>query len=344
MANSQPTPWRDGYYKFNLRSTNAFKVTGESVEMETFLGKMDGELSKCKWEYGDFGQAHPELIKTTGRSNYNVEMAMMNGMWQLKGILCDDGLTISTWANELGVFEWITEDEYESIKSSGDPCDAPPNHYTIQPEYDGKLIFISGAPGMGKSTSGLMLSKMAGYVYYEADAFLKHVNPYIPPDVEEPSLATIKQKPLIGVPQERIDAVTYGLNDLIAMFKGEKYDKSKLEVYYTELCKNIKAEKNRIGGDWVVAHAVPSRGFRDFVKKQLGPRSIFIVLNMSREDVKQRLDNRHGNEQASAMWLSKIYDVFEPAADDEERTINIQVTNIMTREEVAQMIIDRLPK
>ena len=94
MANSQPTPWKDGYYKFSLRSTNVFKVAGESVEMETLLGKMDGELSKCKWKYGDFGQAHPELMKHTGRSNYNVEMTMMNGMWQLKGILCDDGLTI----------------------------------------------------------------------------------------------------------------------------------------------------------------------------------------------------------------------------------------------------------
>ena len=70
---------------------------------------------------------------------------------------------------------------------------APSSHYKIQPESIGKLLWVTGAPGMGKSTSGLILSKTAGYVYYEADAFGMLVNPYIPPDVEEPSLATMKQ-------------------------------------------------------------------------------------------------------------------------------------------------------
>ena len=102
----------------------------------------------------------------------------------------------------------------------GDPHDAPPNHYKIQPENVGKLLWISGAPGLGKSTSGLYLSRKAGYVYYEADAYGGHLNPYIPPDVDEPSLATMKQKPLKGLPKERIDACS-GLSEFIKFIQGD---------------------------------------------------------------------------------------------------------------------------
>jgi len=344
MANSQLTPWKDGYYKFSARNTSVFIVTGESVEMESVQGKVYQQLSKSTWKYGDFGKAHPELTKHTGKSNYNVDMNMADGLWLVKGILSDDGLKIFTWTKDLAIFEWITEDEYIAKKNFGDPWDAPPNHYKIQPENDGKLLFISGAPGLGKSTCGLMLSKMAGYVYYEGDAFSMHVNPYIPPDAEEPSMATLKQKPLLGLPQERLDAVANGIKDLVALLRGQDYDRSNLEGYYTELCKNIMAEKKRLGGDWVVTQAVPSRDFRDFIKKQIGTKAVFMVLNMSKEDQIERLEKRHGKEQSSSIWLAKTHEIFEPAAKDEEQAINIRITNNMSREDIARMIIDNLPK
>ena len=102
----------------------------------------------------------------------------------------------------------------------GDSHDAPPNHYKLQPENQGILLWLSGAPGLGKSTSGMYLSKKAGYVYYEADAFGAHVNPYVPPDVAEPTLATFKQKPLKNLPKERIDAVKKGVKDFKKFLHG----------------------------------------------------------------------------------------------------------------------------
>ena len=60
----------------------------------------------------------------------------------------------------------------------------------------GKIIWLSGPPGAGKSTSGLLLARKYGYVYYEADGFMFGVNPYIPLDATEPSLATMSQPPL----------------------------------------------------------------------------------------------------------------------------------------------------
>merc|ERR1719328_53535 len=119
----------------------------------------------------------------------------MNEQIVQKGYLSSCGKKISVvgFSGGYDTYEWISEEEYEVLKDSGDPADAPPSHYKIQPENQGKLIWISGPPGTGKSTTGLMLSKTAGYVYYEADCFMMNVNPYIPADAVEPSLATTTQ-------------------------------------------------------------------------------------------------------------------------------------------------------
>ena len=79
------------------------------------------------------------------------------------------------------------------------------------------MLWLTGSPGAGKSTSaqrlarekGLLnismcgvnnakLSTIQGFVYYEGDCFAGLRNPYIPLDVENPSLAQIRQKELVG--------------------------------------------------------------------------------------------------------------------------------------------------
>ena len=88
------------------------------------------------------------------------------------------------------------------------------NDFLKVPGREGKLVWLSGAPGLGKSTSGMLLARNEGYVYYEADAFGANMNPYVSTEVEEPTLAMITQKFLKGVPQDRIDKVFEGVQQL----------------------------------------------------------------------------------------------------------------------------------
>ena len=57
-------------------------------------------------------------------------------------------------------------------------------------------VFISGPPGAGKSTTAQHLARDNGFVYYEADAFFMFCNPFNPIDHDNPSMATLEQKPL----------------------------------------------------------------------------------------------------------------------------------------------------
>ena len=47
-------------------------------------------------------------------------------------------------------------------KEETDPIEAPPGPYKVQPEMNGVLIWLTGCPGSGKSTSAQLLAKKQG--------------------------------------------------------------------------------------------------------------------------------------------------------------------------------------
>ena len=124
-----------------------------------------------------------------------IQVATLNGQWSDS----EDGKTIYCWGllgGDLAVKKWMSEEDIEKMRNDREPFQAPVCPYKIQPENQGRLVWLSGPPGAGKSTTAQMLGKEAGYLYYEADAIMNYVNPFIPLDAKEATLAMIYQKGL----------------------------------------------------------------------------------------------------------------------------------------------------
>ena len=345
------TTWKDGYYTDPTYRLILYHIEGKVLSRqfisEPLSQKEHPRFPKGILRYGDFGKADQEVIEKSRVSKYRVEILLPNlgGAVILNATLSDDG-TEFTWMDEskkIREMKWISEKDLVVLRNTGDPIDALPNPYEVRNlDKKGKLLWISGAPGFGKSTSGLLLGRKFGFVYYEADAFMGHVNPYIPLTVEEPIIAIATQNFLKGVTQDRADAITNGIDCGLNMISGKEYDIQKFYGFYSFLCKDIEREQKRIGGDWVVSQAVASRRMRDHIRTRLGDNLIFVILDMSKEDQLSRIKARHGNAEKVVNFLSKSCDFFERGGEDEPRTINVLITKDMTRDDVVEKILSQV--
>ena len=73
---------------------------------------------------------------------------------QKYGVMSDDGKTIYFWGlwNDLECYKWQSETDMKTLTEDRDPFFEPTCHYKIEPENPGKLVWLSGTPGSGKST------------------------------------------------------------------------------------------------------------------------------------------------------------------------------------------------
>ena len=180
-------------------------------------------------------------------------------------------------------------------------------------------------------------------MFYEGDCFWSQVNPYIDVNADQPSLASLSQKFLKGLPQERIDIIASAENEFMAMFNGKEYDNQKILDAFSAMSKDIAKERKRLGGDWAMAMAVPKRAHRDHIKAELGPDLVFVVLDMTKDDQKARIKARHGDKESSANdMLLNAYDLYEPATADEKNAIDVLITPEMSPDDVVDNILEMI--
>ena len=77
------------------------------------------------------------------------------------------------------------------------------------------------------------------------------------------------------------------------LMAGEEYDKAALAAYYTAMAEDIKTQKERIGGDWAVAHVVVKKEHREGLRRVLGSQLYIVNLVMSTEERRKRILDRH---------------------------------------------------
>ena len=58
------------------------------------------------------------------------------------------------------------------------------------------MVWLSGPPGSGKSTTGMLMGRENGYVCWDADCTMNGLNPFIPLNSENATLAVMRQPAL----------------------------------------------------------------------------------------------------------------------------------------------------
>ena len=147
MAEKQ-FPWKNGTYRVDGTYFSSMATINGSKVTSRHGGIFSAELV-IKEETID--KAVQEIVGTTGQKFYNVEMR-----WSLfnidivdLGIVSEDGLKI-TMKTGFGIvtYDWISEEEAALVDQVGDPIEAPPHHYKIQPGNVGKIVWITGPSGV----------------------------------------------------------------------------------------------------------------------------------------------------------------------------------------------------
>ena len=205
--------------------------------------------------------------------------------------------------------------------------------------FPGKIVWLSGAPGMGKSTSAQFLARLHGYVYYEADCFASLKNPYVNLTTGNPSMAQLTQRSLNGPGMEERRDVAKSVQNIWAdLMAGKDYDKELFHKYYQMMAMDISKEKKRIGGNWAVAHVLLSREIRDKMRRWLGEDLVIVIMTMSSADRRERILQRHAGSTQAADMMDAFEKIMEPLGEDEPNTVEVKVGASMTREEVVELI------
>ena len=217
------------------------------------------------------------------------------------------------------------------------------------PKPKGRLLFVTAASGMGKTTTCMSLHHRHGFTYYEGDCFLGGSEPY--PEGQAPAGPTrggTRPLPRELLPAGFEDAVGTLMKSIFAYIRGGPVPTpADCAPFLTLLADDVRREWDRIGGDFVVAFAIYDRPARDLVRKLLADLNpTVVVLHGSEQLNAKRLLQRH--ERLGEAIPEQLQTVqhrcrgFEAAGEDEPNTVGIELAEELDADAVADLILERL--
>ena len=128
--------------------------------------------SKIQMEEGDFGPTIQDIKEVSGGlCSYNMKFIMVKQnafakTGHVKGVVNPSGDKI--WfvgaSNSVEMIKKLSDAEFEMKRSSRDHKDTPTcSHITPKPGAPGKIYWLSGPPGAGKSTICQLMAREKGF-------------------------------------------------------------------------------------------------------------------------------------------------------------------------------------
>ena len=106
--------------------------------------------------------------------------------------------------------------------------------------------------------------------------------------------------------------------------------------FFKVMANDLLEHKKSLGGNFAVEFAVADREARDLLRSLLGPDLVFIVLNLSKDCLEDRLRRIYGEKGAKE--LQNTFSKFRPAENDEEGAYNVIIQADTSRDEILREI------
>ena len=124
----------------------------------------------------------------------------------------------------------------------------------------------------------------------------------------------------------------------------QPYDAELIKPFYRVMAQDIVRYKKRLGGNFAIAQAVPTRELRDCMKDIFGPQATFVTIRLSKETNQKRIEARHahidaGTKKSMIDFYNSIFDRYEDAQPGEENCITIHVGPEDSRDDVMNKIL-----
>ena len=149
------------------------------------------------------------------------------------------------------------------------------------------------------------------------------------------------------------------------MIDLKPYNVEVIKDFSKEMALNVLKHKNRLGGNFAVAFALPTRVLRDSCKEVLGDQLIFVCLRLTKEANAKRIGNvqfsiifcqlqtksellslatRHADSDEETLkglmeYLNGIYDLYEDTQKDETNCVTVYIGPDDDKEAVMKNIL-----